>query len=54
MAVDLESEVLEHVEREVVAAIRFEAQHYEITPSSRVLGIGSAIQMFCKAVLAFD
>jgi hypothetical protein len=40
MAVDLECEVLEHVEREVVAAIRFEAQHDEITPSSRVLGIG--------------
>jgi hypothetical protein len=35
-----ECEVLEHVEREVVAAIRFEAQHDEINPSSRVLGIG--------------
>jgi hypothetical protein len=30
IAVDLESEVFEHVERDVVAAVRFEAQHGEI------------------------
>jgi hypothetical protein len=30
VAVNLEGEVLEHVEREVVAAVRFEAQHGEI------------------------
>jgi hypothetical protein len=30
VAVDLEGEVVEHVDREVVAAVRFEAQHGEI------------------------
>ena len=30
VTVDLEGEVLEHVEREFVAAVRFEAQHGEI------------------------
>jgi hypothetical protein len=30
IAVDLEGKVLEHVEREVVAAIRLKAQHGEV------------------------